>query len=88
MADVCSEVSPARTNVNPMGQFQLHRSQNPTSEAERNAVVAAPVFAKVSPRTRVPVLAGGLLRDKADVMAAMRAGASAVSTSAPELWDI
>ena len=37
---------------------------------------------------RVPVIAGGLLRDKADVMAAMRAGASAVSTSAPELWDI
>ena len=31
---------------------------------------------------------GRLLRDKADVMAAMRAGASAVSTSAPELWDI
>ena len=30
----------------------------------------------------------GLLRDKADVMAAMRAGAAAVSTSAPSLWDI
>ena len=34
------------------------------------------------------LIAGGLLRDKADVMAAMRAGASAVSTSAPKLWDI
>ena len=43
---------------------------------------------EISTRTRVPVIAGGLLRDKADVMAAMRAGASAVSTSAPELWDI
>ena len=31
---------------------------------------------------------GRLLRDKADVMAAMRAGAAAVSTSAPSLWDI
>ena len=30
----------------------------------------------------------GLLRDKADVMAAMRAGAAVVSTSAPALWDI
>ena len=39
-------------------------------------------------RTQVPVIAGGLLRDKADVMAAMRAGAAAVSTSAPSLWDI
>ena len=46
------------------------------------------VIAEISARTQVPVIAGGLLRDKADVMAAMRAGASAVSTSAPELWDI
>ena len=34
------------------------------------------------------LIAGGLLRDKADVMAAMRAGAAAVSTSAPGLWDV
>jgi glycerol uptake operon antiterminator len=46
------------------------------------------VITEISTRTRVPVIAGGLLRDKTDVMAAMRAGASAVSTSAPELWDI
>ena len=46
------------------------------------------VIAEISARTQVPVIAGGLLRDKADVMAAMRAGDSAVSTSAPELWDI
>ena len=46
MADVRSAVSAARTSVSLMGQFQLHRSQNPTSEAERNAVVAAPVFGR------------------------------------------
>lgn len=46
------------------------------------------VIAEISARTQVPVIAGGLLRDKADVMAAMRAGATAVSTSAPSLWDI
>lgn len=46
------------------------------------------VIAEISARTQVPVIAGGLLRDKADVMAAMRAGAVAVSTSAPSLWDI
>ena len=45
------------------------------------------VIAEISARTQVPVIAG-LLRDKADVMAAMRAGAAAVSTSAPSLWDI
>ena len=46
------------------------------------------VIAEISARTQVPVIAGGLLRDKADVMAAMRAGATAVSTSAPGLWDV
>lgn len=46
------------------------------------------VIAEISARTQVPVIAGGLLRDKADVMAAMRAGAAAVSTFAPSLWDI
>ena len=46
------------------------------------------VIAEISARTQVPVIAGGLLRDKADIMAAMRAGAAAVSTSAPSLWDI
>ena len=46
------------------------------------------VIAEISARTQVPVIAGGLLRDKADVMAAMRAGAAAVPTSAPSLWDI
>ena len=46
------------------------------------------VIAEISARTQVPVIAGGLLRDKADVMAAMRAGAAAVSTSAPGLWDV
>ena len=34
------------------------------------------VIAEISARTQVPVIAGGLLRDKADVMAAMRAGAA------------
>ena len=46
------------------------------------------VIAEISTRTQVPVIAGGLLRDKADIMAAMCAGAAAVSTSAPSLWDI
>lgn len=46
------------------------------------------VITEISTRTRVPVIAGGLLRDKADVMAAMRAGAAAVSTSESGLWDV
>ena len=46
------------------------------------------VLAAVSSRRQVRVTSGGMTTDKADVMAAMRAGAAAVSTSAPSLWDI
>lgn len=42
---------------------------------------------EISTQTPVPIIAGGLLRDKADVIAAMRAGAAAVSTLAPSLWN-
>lgn len=43
------------------------------------------IITEISTQTPVPIIAGGLLRDKADVIAAMRAGAAAVSTSAPSL---
>ena len=45
------------------------------------------IITEISTQISVPIIAGGLLRDKADVIAAMRAGAAAVSTSAPSLWD-
>ena len=45
------------------------------------------ISTEISTQISVPIIAGGLLRDKADVIAAMRAGAAAVSTSAPSLWD-
>lgn len=36
--------------------------------------------------TDVPVIAGGLIETKEDVISALSAGASAISTSKPELW--
>lgn len=36
--------------------------------------------------TDVPIIAGGLLRDKRDILAAFDAGADAVSTTNPGLW--
>lgn len=36
--------------------------------------------------TRIPIIAGGLISDKDSVMAALSAGASAVSTTNPEVW--
>ena len=38
--------------------------------------------------TDIPIVAGGLIFDKKDVMAAFEAGVDAVSTSREELWFI
>ena len=46
------------------------------------------VIARLSRELPVPLIAGGLLADKADVTAALSAGALCVSASDPELWDL
>ena len=44
------------------------------------------VIAEVKKETSIPVIAGGLLADKRDIMDAFNAGADAVSTTLEELW--
>lgn len=46
------------------------------------------VIARLSRELPVPLIAGGLLADKADVTAALSAGALCVSASDPQLWDL
>lgn len=41
---------------------------------------------EVCKTTKIPVIAGGLISDKDSVMAALSAGAIAVSTTNPEVW--
>ncbi len=40
----------------------------------------------VMEKTQVPVIAGGLIRDKEDVISALSAGAVAISTTREEIW--
>lgn len=42
---------------------------------------------KLTPLCPLPLIAGGLIADKEDVVAALSAGAVAVSTSTPEAWS-
>jgi len=46
------------------------------------------IISQISSITRVPVVAGGLICDKADIMDALNAGAQAISTTRSELWDL
>lgn len=46
------------------------------------------VISTVAARSPVPVIAGGLISDKEDVIAALSAGATAVSTTKEALWAL
>ena len=43
---------------------------------------------RVCAATRLPVIAGGLIADKEDVLAALEAGATAISTTNQAVWDM
>jgi len=46
------------------------------------------IIRRVSKLTRVPVIVGGLISEKEDVMAALAADAISVSTTNPEIWRL
>lgn len=45
-------------------------------------------IAEVVLKSNIPVIAGGLIRNKQDVIQALRAGVIAVSTSSQEVWEM
>ena len=45
------------------------------------------VIAEITQATETPVIAGGLISEKEHIISALSAGAAAVSTSRPELWE-
>ncbi len=46
------------------------------------------VLSRLTREIHIPLIAGGLLNEKADVLAALGAGARCVSTSDSKLWDL
>jgi len=52
------------------------------------AVVPAPIIANLLTQTRLPIMAGGLLSTREEVLRVLKSGVTAVSTSRPELWSI
>ena len=44
------------------------------------------VIKKICSQSRVPVIAGGLISDKEDIMAALGAGAVSISTTNQKVW--
>ena len=46
------------------------------------------VLKEIRAYTDIPIIAGGLISDKKDIMAAFDAGADAISTTKQELWFV
>ena len=46
------------------------------------------VLSQVRSEVKKPLIAGGLIADKADILSALNAGAVCVSTSDSSLWEI
>lgn len=46
------------------------------------------VIKKITRNVRIPIIAGGLIAEKEDVMGALGAGAIAVSTTNPRVWEM
>jgi len=46
------------------------------------------VIASLKERVSVPIIAGGFIHEKEDVIAALQAGALAVSASSPKIWSV
>lgn len=46
------------------------------------------IIKKLKKKIKTPMIAGGLISEKEDVIAALQAGAGGVSTTAEEVWDL
>ena len=46
------------------------------------------IISEIKDETSIPLIAGGLMRNKKDIMAALEAGADAISTTGNKLWEV
>lgn len=67
--------------------IETMRSSRPTM-IEIMPAVAYKTITKIKNSIDIPIIAGGLVEKKEEIFAAISAGASGISTSACELWDL
>lgn len=88
-----------KNNINVIQRFFILDSlsyEKALQNIKENKVVAAEIMPglmpkiikKISSQTNVPIITGGLIKEKEDIINAINAGALSVSTTEVELWDI
>ena len=71
-----------------LASFEQQISQSKPDFVEILPGLLPKVIASLKERVRVPIIAGGFIHEKEDVIAALQAGALAVSASSPKIWSM
>lgn len=88
-----------KNNINVIQRFFILDSlsyEKALQNIKENKIVAAEIMPglmpkiikKISSQTNIPIITGGLIKEKEDIINAINAGALSVSTTEVELWDI
>ena len=72
--------------INIERQAHQNRDSQPDMIEILPGIIVPKMIRKICAKSRVPVICGGLIQDKEDVMNALSAGAAAISTTCPEVW--
>lgn len=76
-----------------LDSLALKTGKDSIKSIKPNAVEILPalmpkVIKEIYKETRVPIIAGGLVKDKEDIINGLNAGAIGVSTSNPDVWNM
>ena len=72
--------------INIERQSHAGRESQPDMIEILPGIIIPKMIRKICSMSRVPVICGGLIQDKEDVMHALASGATAISTTSSEVW--
>ena len=78
--------------LDSMALINIERQSHQNREAQPDMIEILPgiivpkMIRKICTMSRVPVICGGLIQEKEDVMHALASGAAAISTTCPDVW--
>ena len=72
--------------INIERQAHQNRDSQPDMIEILPGIIVPKMIRKICAKSRVPVICGGLIQDREDVMNALSSGAAAISTTCPEVW--
>lgn len=78
--------------LDSMALINIERQSHTSRESQPDMIEILPgiiipkMIRKICSMSRVPVICGGLIQDKEDVMHALASGATAISTTSSEVW--